>query len=117
MGEADRRVRAAAILGIQKFAVHKIGQAAELAPVGGPPVTPRDPDPGHLQASATWLPPVISGNQITQTIGFNADYAAVQHEVIDFRHNVGQAKYLEAVMNHDEPSLETTVGNEVKKVL
>lgn len=87
---------------VETFAVMVVGVAQNLAPVGGPPYSPNDPAPGTLQGSGTWEPAQIDGTQITVNIGFNTDYAAVQHERLDFRHSVGQAKYLETAMRRNE---------------
>lgn len=87
--------------GVRDAGLQILGNAQDLAPVGGGIYSPRDPAPGTLKASGTpgngsWLEPLIEGNKVTFLIGFNTVYAVVQHERLDFRHEApGQAKYLE----------------------
>lgn len=73
-----------------------MGEAKKLAPV----------DTGTLRASGTVLPPHIEGDgRIVVTLGFGGaakTYALIQHERLDYRHKVGQAKYLETAMDEAE---------------
>lgn len=96
-------VRAGAEKGLTQFGLMILGRAQRLAPVGGGIYSPRDPAPGTLKGSATWEGPHWSGNIISMEIGFNTVYAAVQHERLDYRHDQGQAKYLEQPMREAEP--------------
>lgn len=111
----DAQLRAM-VIGVEAFGAMTVGVAQNLCPVGGPPVTPRDPHPGTLQASGTWTDAVLSGNTISMEIGFNTNYAAVQHENLEFRHNVGQAKYLEVAMREQAPKFGTFVASRVAAV-
>lgn len=55
-------------------------------------------DIGALRASGHVLPPEISGDKISVTLGFGgpaAPYALKVHEDLQARHKVGGAKYLE----------------------
>ena len=55
-------------------------------------------DVGTLKASGHVQLPVVSGNDVSVTLGFGGaaeDYAIVQHERLDYHHAVGGAKYLE----------------------
>lgn len=42
--------------------------------------------------------PEIVGDRISTTVSFNTVYAAAQHEDLTFRHDQGQAKYLETAV-------------------
>lgn len=56
-------------------------------------------DTGVLRASGYVVPPEVTPVEAVVTLGFGgaaAAYAIVQHERLDYRHPVGQAKYLEA---------------------
>ena len=56
---------------------------------------------GHVQR------PDVSNDRISVTLAYGGaaeDYAVVQHERLDYRHTVGQAKYLE------RPLLKAVVG-------
>lgn len=46
-----------------------------------------------------------------------AAYAVVQHERLDFYHNVGEAKWLENAFNRHIGEVEETVGKRVTEVL
>lgn len=55
-------------------------------------------DTGTLVNSGAVLPPVVEGTHFEVTMGFGgaaSDYALIQHENLEYHHNVGQAKYLE----------------------
>jgi hypothetical protein len=53
---------------------------------------------GALRSSGHVDQPVIIGKSVSVTLGFGGPatpYALIQHENLEFRHTVGQAKYLE----------------------
>ena len=55
-------------------------------------------DKGPLRASGHVKRPVVKAKTAQVTLGYGgaaAAYALIQHERTDFRHTVGQAKYLE----------------------
>lgn len=59
-------------------------------------------DLGTLRASGFVDGPEISGNTATVTLGYGgaaSAYALIQHERMDYHHDVGQAKYLEQPVN------------------
>jgi hypothetical protein len=108
LDEAERRIAdAAAPRAVNNFSRHIIGEAAKLAPI----------DLGFLKSAATVEPPVMTGTMIQQVIGFNAVYAAVQHERLDFNHKQGQAKYLETPLMADQHRLPLFVIDEINKEL
>ena len=67
-------------------------------------------DTGHVQ------PPEYSGNEISVTMGFGgpaAPYALVQHERLDYFHEVGQAKFLEQPLMEAAPFLAARIAKRV----
>jgi len=93
------RVRKGTAQGLDASAVAIMGKAQEIVPL----------DLGPLRASGTVLPPEISGNTISVTLGFGGaaeDYAWRQHEDLTYKHAPGrQAKYLEQPMMEAESSI------------
>jgi len=87
------------------FASDVIGRAQELCPVRT----------GTLQSSATTTIPVVSAMKIFCTIGFNTDYAAAVHEILDRHHPQGQAKFLENAMRELAPEFKGYIEDELKK--
>jgi hypothetical protein len=86
----------------------------ERTPVQPPPGYP----PGHsgtLRDSGQVGEPEFKGKAITVPLGFGApgsgaeDYAIVQHEHLEFHHEIGQAKYAESVLNESVD----TIGDEI----
>ena len=81
--------------GVQKVAA-AMYQEAEAIMTAAKDQTPVETgvlrDSGHVDL------PVIEPGSVTVTMGFGGaaeDYALVQHERMDFKHKVGNAKYLE----------------------
>jgi hypothetical protein len=112
LNTADAAIRQAAFGALAKFAHHVIGQAQQLAPEGGGIYSPRDPEPGRLRDSAKVE---VEADQVLG--GFDTEYAAVQHERLDFRHVApGQAKYLEVPLRANEDRLGQFIVDEVRKV-
>jgi hypothetical protein len=102
-----KAVEGAALLSVDIFGEHVIGDAEQLTPV----LT------GTLAASGTTEPATIRGNQISKTMGFNTIYAAAVHENLTARHAVGQAKYLEAAMRRNGPKFNPFMANRLKPIL
>jgi len=101
----SERQQAAIARAIEIFAWAVIGRAQELAPV----------ETGALKASATVESPVIEATNIFCTIGFNVEYAAAVHEILDKHHPQGQAKFLETAMREFAPKLKGFIEAELKK--
>lgn len=59
----------------------------------------------------------LGGGTIEMLIGFNADYAAAVHERLDLHHDQGQAKFLEAAIQHAQTAglLQKSVMLEVSR--
>ena len=107
LGEAQRRVEAAALQAVDQFGEHVIGDAQQLTPV----------KTGALKASGTTEPAVREGGKITKRIGFNTDYAAAVHERLDLHHAQGQAKYLETAVRNNAAKMAPFVAERVKRAL
>jgi hypothetical protein len=106
----QQQYRDRALAGMNGFAAAVRGGAAAIAPVGGGIYSPRDPAPGTLAGSAYQTPAVFDGNRITAEIGFNTVYALRQHEELDWRHEQGQSKYLEATLREKAPQMIVFIG-------
>jgi hypothetical protein len=93
-GAKLKHVQDACLHAVDEYGDQKLGDAQQICPIGGEPYSPRDPAPGTLKDSATSEPAKLVSDGIEKIIGFNTEYAAVQHENLEFRHSHGQAKYL-----------------------
>jgi hypothetical protein len=92
--------------GMNQWSEETMTLAKERAPV----------DEGTLRASGFVEPAEGAGNVITQALGFGgaaSAYALIQHERLDFHHNVGQAKFLESAALDREHELKTTIEQEI----
>lgn len=74
--------------------------------------TPKDT--GTLRRSGTVTEVVIEPKAV---ISYSTPYAARQHEELDYRHEVGKAKYLEDPVNRNRDHVRRHVQKEVKKAL
>ncbi len=141
--ELHTRVRDAGLRAATQFAEHVIGQAQQLAPqspsnayVPGHQVTqgvnkkgkqitvrPMIKNPrytghsGALRDSATVEPAEVHDDVITVVAGFNVEYAAVQHERLDYVHTNGQAKYLEIPLRENAGKFSEYVVKQMKEAL
>ncbi len=111
----DRQI-AAARQALDEFGEHVLGDAQQLAPVGGGLYSPNDPAPGTLKASAFTLPAEVSNGKIKKESGFNTVYAEVQHERIDFRHDQGEAKFLENAIRAKQPQMLPYIAERMKQL-
>jgi hypothetical protein len=94
--------KVAAPLGAAKGMEHVRGVAAPLTPE----------ETGRLVGSAT-----VTVNGDEATITYDGPYARRQHEELTWRHEKGQAKYLEQPMHTEKPVVLEIVANEVRKAL
>lgn len=62
----------------------------------------REP-PGTLKASGHITPAEVSGDAVTGSIAYDAEYALIVHENLEAVHAVGKAKYLEDPANQAAP--------------
>ena len=67
---------------------------------------------GDLAGSATVT---VDGNEATVT--FDGPYARRQHEELTWRHEKGQAKYLEQPMHTEKPVVMQMVAKEIREAL
>ena len=77
-------------------------------------------DVATLRGSGTVLPPKVSGSRVEVTAGFGgaaSAYALIQHERLDFRHTVGQAKYLESAFLEHQPGMGAALAAGVRRAL
>jgi hypothetical protein len=78
---------AGAALYQEGFAIQ--ARAQDLCPV----------DEGRLEKTAYTSPPQMLDGQAAVEVGFGTAYAVIQHERTEFRHRVGEAKFLEKAVN------------------
>lgn len=103
--DLDRVTEAAAHsapIGAGKAMEHIRGVAAALTPV----------ETGHLVGTATVT---VDGNEASIT--YDGPYARYQHEGLDFRHETGQAKFLEQPMNTEKDTALAIVAKELREAL
>lgn len=74
------------------------------------PLTPEET--GRLVGSAT-----VTVNGDEATITYDGPYARRQHEELTWRHEKGQAKYLEQPMHTEKPVVMDIIAHEVRKAL
>jgi hypothetical protein len=77
-------------------------------------------DTGTLRDSGTVDEPKWSGNNLSVDLGFGGaaeDYAIVVHEDLEAFHPVGQAKYVESVLNESAPYLASRLAADIKRDL
>lgn len=73
-------------------------------------------DTGNLRASGTVHKPTRSGRVISVTMSYGGlaeDYAIVQHERLDYFHRVGEAKFLESVLNESQPWMGSRIAQRI----
>lgn len=72
-------------------------------------------DQGDLRNTGHVQPPVVEGSETSVTLGFGgpaASYAIPQHENLDFKHQVGEAKYLERPVLEASATLAKDLAND-----
>lgn len=106
-GQVQRRVRQAAVRGVNRAAERLRGLAVAQTPL-------RD---GPLRASAFVQPAEEAENLIHAAVGFDTVYAAIQHEAMSFRHTDGKAKYLEDPTREHAKELVAIIAAEVRRAL
>lgn len=84
--DARRRIRAAAVQGVQASLLHLTGEAVRRAPV----------DEGTLRGTGHATDVEVHGETISGEVAFATVYAQRQHEELTWEHpKGGEAKYLE----------------------
>lgn len=104
-----RGVKAAAA-GLYQAAEQVRGNSMERAPV----------DFGALKGSHYVTLPEIDGDKVSVIVGAGGpakDYAIVQHENLTFRHEVGEAKFLEKAVDEVSPDIGGIIANGARRAL
>lgn len=100
--------------GLLRAGEHLRGEAVELCPI----------ETGALRQSARVTE--LRGLRVAVSFGgandgpdgeSTNDYAVVQHEALDFRHDDGQAKYLEQPLTTEAATLTLLMGQSIREVL
>jgi len=79
-------------------------------------VTENAPHPGQLRASGHVAEPVREGRNISVTLSFGGaakDYAIYVHEMLENFHKIGQAKYLESVLNESRAYMAARIARRI----
>lgn len=113
--EFERRLRRLAEAGpLAREAAKALYTEAELVMTEAKTRTPVRT--GALRASGLVEPPSVQSGQVEVRFGFGgpaAPYAVVQHERLDYRHPVGQAKFLESALQEALPRIQRASGRVV----
>lgn len=96
--EYSARFAKAAAEGLTAGAEYLLGEAIQLAPI----------DRGPLRGSGHVEPATPS--DLEAVVSFDTPYAVAQHEGLHFRHDEGQAKYLEEPAVTKAPTIQGIIG-------
>src|SRR4051812_28276540 len=91
--EMKANQRRAMLRAVDKFDRQELSESQKRVPV----------DTGELRDSGFTVPAYFEGDQVRGGVGYGADHAMVVHEDLEAHHRVGQAKYLESVINESAP--------------
>lgn len=91
---------------MQANAAAALNHAAELLRGDSVPLAPMDR--GDLRGSAQVTP--ATDSSLTATVSYDTVYAARQHEELDWRHDDGQAKYLEGPLLENESKYQQAIA-------
>ncbi|WP_449277997.1 hypothetical protein [Leucobacter sp. GX24907] len=92
---------------IDANAPEALNHGAELLRGDSVPLAPIDRGPLRGSAQVT---PATAGNH-TAYVSYDTPYAARQHEEIGWRHDEGQAKYLEEPLVQNEAKYQQAIAN------
>ncbi len=98
---------------IQANAPEALNHAAELLRGYSQPLVPMDT--GILRATGQ-VTPATPGN-LEAHVSYDTPYAARQHEELDWRHDEGQAKYLEQPLADHEADLQQAIASRLGRGL
>jgi len=110
LAEAAARANKAGRAGLYESAEEIMTDAKGRAPV----------DLGNLKGSGTVTLPTDTPEGVVVRIGFGgpaAPYALIQHENLSFRHEVGEAKYLENAVDSLGHLVQQRVADKVRLAL
>jgi hypothetical protein len=96
-----------AINGVKKFERIEMREMKKRTPV----------ETGELKDSGFEGEPVVHGDIIEAVMGFTAPHAFVVHEDLEAFHAIGEAKYMESVLNESGPHFLNRVVEDIKKDL
>lgn len=135
----SKRIQNISAQQLLQAAMHIMQEAQELAPVYvGEPYTDKagGKHGGHLRASAYvkingqivaqgesggWDSEIPVDSIMVAEIGFSAEYAFNQHEHVEYRHKVGESKFLEKAFYRNAPDLlrllDRAISEEVQRGL
>jgi hypothetical protein len=106
--QARERAHAAGVKAIHQFAWQVVANGQVLCPK----------ETGALAASGRAEEPVVNGDDVEQTVGFNTPYAWFVHERLELRHRPPtQAKFLETAMSNLAPKLSEFVAKRVAEAM
>lgn len=69
---------------------------------------------GELRDSGHTKPARFEGDTVKGEMEFSADHAMVVHEDLEAHHTVGQAKFMESVLNESAPHFPARVAEDMK---
>lgn len=92
---------------IDANAPEALNHAAELLRGDSVPIAPVDRGPLRASAQVT---PASAGN-LTSHVSYDTPYAARQHEELDWRHDEGQAKYLEGPLEENAAKYQQAIAS------
>jgi hypothetical protein len=92
---------------INANAAEALNHAAELLRGDSVPLAPIDRGPLRGSAQVTQA---TEGN-LTAYVSYDTPYAARQHEELDWRHDEGQAKYLEGPLTENEAKYQQAIAS------
>lgn len=92
---------------ISASAHEALNHAAELLRGDSVPLAPLDR--GDLRGSAQVTPATASN--LTSHVSYDTPYAARQHEELGWRHDEGQAKYLEGPLTENEAKYQQAIAS------
>lgn len=88
-----------------------VNYAAEMLRADSVPLAPRDT--GMLRNSAQVTP--ATPDNLTAHVSYNTPYAVRQHEELDWRHEEGQAKYLEEPVVRRAKNYQRAIANRIRR--
>ncbi|QIK64150.1 hypothetical protein G7068_13785 [Leucobacter viscericola] len=103
----------ALIAALKAEAPEALNHAAELLRGDSVPLAPIDRGP--LRASVQVTP--ATAGSLTAYVSYDTPYAARQHEEMDWRHDEGQAKYLEGPLTENEAKYQQAIASRLGKAL
>lgn len=111
--DMPKKVNEAAETELKRITLDLQNKAQNLTPVN------KDPDAktkGNLKRSADSDAQII-GDKVEGYVSFDTPYATRQHEEMDYKHEQGQAKYLEQPFKENIDKYTSALGNAIAKAV